>query len=183
MNPGSWNGGQFIVDIRSLIREIPDYPQPGVSFKDITTVLKDPQALQYVVRVMANRFRDKGIDVIVGVESRGFIFGAPLAYELGLGLVLVRKPGKLPAEKIQVEYELEYGKDTLEIHKDAIQPGQRVLIVDDLLATGGTISAAAKLVEQLGGEVAGYSFLIELAFLGGRNKLGDKEIASLVVYD
>jgi adenine phosphoribosyltransferase len=171
------------VDIRSLIREIPDYPQPGVSFKDITTVLKDPQALQYVVREMARRFRDKGIDVIVGVESRGFIFGAPLAYELGLGLVLVRKPGKLPAEKIQVEYELEYGTDTLEIHKDAIQPGQRVLIVDDLLATGGTISAAAKLVEQLGGEVVGYTFLIELAYLGGRRKLGNQEIASLVIYD
>ncbi|HHT25718.1 MAG TPA: adenine phosphoribosyltransferase [Firmicutes bacterium] len=171
------------MDIRSLIREIPDYPQPGVSFKDITTVLKDPQALQYVVREMARRFRDKGIDVIVGVESRGFIFGAPLAYELGLGLVLVRKPGKLPAEKIQVEYELEYGTDTLEIHKDAIQPGQRVLIVDDLLATGGTISAAAKLVEQLGGEVVGYTFLIELAYLGGRRKLGNQEIASLVIYD
>ncbi len=132
---------------------------------------------------MARRFRDKGIDVIVGVESRGFIFGAPLAYELGLGLVLVRKPGKLPAEKIQVEYELEYGTDTLEIHKDAIQPGQRVLIVDDLLATGGTISAAAKLVEQLGGEVVGYTFLIELAYLGGRRKLGNQEIASLVIYD
>lgn len=183
MRAAGWNGGRLELDIRSLIREIPDYPQPGVSFKDITTVLKDPQALQYVVREMARRFRDKGIDVIVGVESRGFIFGAPLAYELGLGFVLVRKPGKLPAEKIQVEYQLEYGTDKLEIHKDAIQPGQRVLIVDDLLATGGTISAAAKLVEQLGGEVVGYSFLIELAYLGGRNKLGEKEVSALVVYE
>ncbi len=176
-------GALFRLDIRSLIREIPDYPQPGVSFKDITTVLKDPQALQFVVHEMANRFRDKGIDTVIGVESRGFIFGAPLAYELGLGFVLVRKPGKLPAEKLHMEYDLEYGKDALEIHTDAIQPGQRVLLVDDLLATGGTISAAAKLVEQLGGEVAGFTFLIELAFLHGRSKLGNKEVASLVIYD
>lgn len=171
------------MDLRRLIREIPDFPQPGVSFKDITTVLKDPEALRYVVQEMARRFRDKGIDVIVGVESRGFIFGAPLAYELGLGFVLVRKPGKLPAEKLRIEYDLEYGKDALEIHRDAIQPGQRVLLIDDLLATGGTISAAAQLVTELGGEVAGYAFLIELAFLKGRSKLGNKEIASLVVYE
>jgi adenine phosphoribosyltransferase len=170
------------VDLKALIREIPDFPQPGVSFKDITTVLKDPQALRYVVQEMARHFRDKGIDTVVGIESRGFIFGAPLAYELGLGFVLIRKPGKLPADKLRMQYDLEYGKDALEIHRDAIEPGQRVLLVDDLLATGGTIAAAAQLVQELGGVVAGYAFLIELAILGGRKRLGDKDIAALVVY-
>jgi adenine phosphoribosyltransferase len=175
--------GAHIVNLRQLIREIPDFPTPGVSFKDITTVLKNPEALRYVVKEMAAHFGNRGIDVVVGVESRGFIFGAPLAYELGLGFVLVRKPGKLPAETLSIKYALEYGEDALEIHRDAIQPGERVLIVDDLLATGGTISATAQLVEQLGGKVAGYAFLIELAFLGGRKRLGDKEVMSLVIYD
>jgi adenine phosphoribosyltransferase len=132
---------------------------------------------------MARHYRPKGIDVVAGVESRGFILGAPLAYELGLGFVLVRKPGKLPAEKLRMEYALEYGKDALEIHRDAIQPGQRVLLVDDLLATGGTIAAAAQLIRQLGGEVAGFAFLIELAFLNGRSKLGNSEVVSLVTYE
>ncbi len=171
------------MNLRQLIREVPDFPRPGVSFKDITTVLKDPEALHYVVKEMARRFGNQGIDVIVGVESRGFIFGAPLAYELGLGFMLVRKPGKLPAEKVRMEYSLEYGQDALEIHRDTIAPGQRVLLVDDLLATGGTIAATAQLVGKLGGVVAGYAFLIELAYLGGRRRLGDQEIVSLVIYD
>lgn len=170
------------MELQQLIREVPDFPQPGVSFKDITTVLKDPQALRFVVKELARLWCDRDIDVILGVESRGFIFGAPLAYELGLGFVLARKPGKLPADKVRLDYGLEYGSDALEIHRDAIQPGQRVLLVDDLLATGGTISAAAKLVEQLGGTVAGFAFLIELAYLGGRDRLGNREISSLVIY-
>lgn len=170
------------MDLRSLIREVPDFPKPGVSFKDITPLLTDGQALHYVVRRMADHFRDKRPELIVGVESRGFLFGAPLAYELGVGFVLIRKPNKLPAEKIRVEYQLEYGTDALEIHVDAIKPGQRVLIVDDLLATGGTMEAAARLVEQLKGQIIGFAFVIELAYLNGRRRLGDYEILSLVTY-
>lgn len=171
------------MDLKQMIRVIPDFPQPGISFKDITTVLKDPQGLRSVVQSMADHFRDRGVDLIVGVESRGFLIGAPLAYELGTGFVLVRKPGKLPAATLRVEYEKEYGTDALEIHRDAVQPGQRVLLVDDLLATGGTIAAAAHLVEQLGGEIVGFAFMIELAALGGRAKLGDREIFTLVRYE
>lgn len=170
------------MNLRQLIRQVPDFPRAGINFIDITTVLKNPQALRYVVKQMAGHFANKGIDVVLGVESRGFIFGAPIAYELGLGFVLVRKPGKLPADKLSIEYDLEYGKDKLEIHKDAITPGSRILLVDDLLATGGTISAAARLVEQLGGIVAGYAFLVELSFLNGRQHLGDHDILSLVTY-
>lgn len=171
------------MDLRALIREIPDFPQPGVSFKDITTVLKDAAALRYVVQSMADRFRSEQIDLVVGIESRGFIFGSPLAYELGSGFVVIRKPGKLPAKTYRADYALEYGTDSLEIHCDAIQSGQRVLIVDDLLATGGTIAAAADLVRRLGGEIVGYAFLIELAFLNGRSKLQGEPIYSMVTYD
>lgn len=171
------------MDLKRMIRVIPDFPQPGISFKDITTVLKDPQGLRQTVQAMADHFRDRGVDLIVGVESRGFLIGAPLAYELGTGFVLVRKPGKLPAATLRVEYEKEYGTDALEIHKDAVEPGQRVLLVDDLLATGGTIAAAAQLVEQLGGEIIGFAFMIELGGLQGRAKLGDREIFTLVRYD
>lgn len=170
------------MDFKSLIRVIPDFPQPGVSFKDITTLLKDGPALKATVKRMADQFRDERVDVVVGVESRGFIFGSPIAYELGVGFVVVRKPGKLPAEKYRVDYTLEYGTDSLEMHKDAIQPGQRVLIVDDLLATGGTIAAAAELVRRAGGHIVGYSFVIELAYLNGRSKLKESNIHSLVVY-
>ncbi len=145
-------------------------------------MLKDPEALRYTVRTMADYYRDKRIEMVVGVESRGFLFGAPLAYELEAGFALVRKPGKLPAETVRVDYQLEYGTDALEIHKDAINPGQRVLVVDDLLATGGTIGAAAKLVEMLRGEIVGLAFVIELAFLGGRQKLSKYDIFSLVTY-
>lgn len=176
------------MDLKALIREIPDFPRPGVSFKDITTVMKNPQALAYIIRSMAERFRGDGVEMVVGVESRGFALGAPLAYELGAGFVLIRKPGKLPAEKIRVEYELEYGVDALEIHKDALRPGQRVLMVDDLLATGGTMGAAARLVQELGAQIVGFAFLIELAYLGGRQRLeslgfSSDRILALVRYD
>lgn len=171
------------MDLRALIREVPDFPKPGVNFKDVTTVLTNGEALRYVIKRMADHFRPLRPDRIVGVESRGFLLGAPLAYELGLGFVLVRKAGKLPADKISVEYELEYGRDSLEMHVDSIEPGQRVLVVDDLLATGGTMAATAQLVEQLKGEIVGFGFLIELTYLGGRSRLGDYEVLSLVQYD
>src|SRR5690606_20464374 len=171
------------MDLRALIREVPDFPKPGVNFKDVTTVMTNGEALRYIVKRMAEHFGPKKPQRIVGVESRGFLLGAPLAYELGVGFVLVRKAGKLPAEKISVEYELEYGRDSLEIHTDAIEPGQKVLIVDDLLATGGTMAAAAQLVERLQGEIVGFAFLIELNYLGGRSRLGDYEGLSLIQYD
>ncbi len=171
------------MDLRSLIREVPDFPKAGISFKDITPVLANGDALREVVQRMADHFRDKKPELIVGVESRGFLLGAPLAYELGVGFVLIRKPNKLPAAKIRVEYELEYGTDALEIHVDAIKPGQRVLIVDDLLATGGTMEAASRLVKQLEGDIVGFGFLIELAFLGGRARLGHDDILALVTYE
>lgn len=171
------------MDVKSLIRVIPDFPQPGVSFKDITTLLKDGPALQNVVKSMADVYRSENVDVVVGVESRGFIFGSPIAYELGVGFVVIRKPGKLPADKYRVDYELEYGTDTLEMHKDAIEPGQRVLIVDDLLATGGTIAAAVDIVRRAGGTIVGCAFVIELAFLNGRSQLEGENIHSMVIYD
>lgn len=171
------------MDLRSLIREVPDFPKPGVSFKDVTTLLTDGRALRYAVQRMAEHFKDAKPERIVGVESRGFVLGAPLAYELGIGFVLVRKAGKLPGEKIAVTYELEYGEDQLEMHVDAVEPGQRVLIVDDLLATGGTMQATAELVGRLQGKIVGYSFLIELAYLNGRERLGNYEALSLIRYD
>lgn len=171
------------MNLKDKIRVIPDFPKPGISFKDITTLLKDSDALRFAVKEMADYFRDKDIDLIVGVESRGFILGAPLAYEMGLGFSLIRKPGKLPGDVLRVEYDLEYGKDALEIHRDAIEPGMRVLIVDDLLATGGTISAAVQLVEKLGADIGGFAFLIELNYLGGRKKLTNYDILTLVSYD
>ncbi len=171
------------MDLRALIREVPDFPKPGISFKDITTLLKDERAFRYVIDTFDTHFRPAKPDVIVGAESRGFIFGAPLAYKLGVGFVLVRKPGKLPAVKESITYDLEYGQDTLEIHRDAIQPGQRVLIVDDLLATGGTISATAELVKRLGGVIAGFAFIIELDALKGRERLQGYDVLSLVHYE
>lgn len=176
------------MDLKQLIREVPDFPRPGVSFKDITTLMKQPGAMAEAVRSMARRFRDDHVEMVVGVESRGFVLGAPLAYELGTGFVLIRKPGKLPAQTLRVEYDLEYGKDALEIHRDALDPGQRVLLVDDLLATGGTMAAAADLVRGLEAEIVGFSFLVELVFLRGRERLkrfglSDEQILSLVRYD
>lgn len=164
----------------AMIRNIPDFPQQGVMFKDITPILQDPQGLRDAVDAMMDPFRDKRIDIIVGLESRGFLFGAPMAYVMGLGFVMVRKVGKLPGEKIRVAYDLEYGSNTLELHTDAIKPGQRVLLVDDLLATGGTMCASIELVKRLGGEITGISFLIELDFLKGRDRLRDYDVHTLI---
>jgi adenine phosphoribosyltransferase len=169
-------------DLRARIREVPDFPKPGILFYDITTLLKDADSFREVIDRMADQVKDARIDLVVGMESRGFIFSAPLAYKLDAGFVPVRKLGKLPAETIEVEYDLEYGTATLEIHRDAIQPGQRVLIVDDLLATGGTMQAAVDLVGQAGGTVAGIAFVIELGFLNGREKLRPAEVFSLLTY-
>jgi len=163
-----------------LIRNIPDFPQPGVLFRDITPVLQNPQALREVVEKMTEYARSRQPDVIVGIESRGFVFGIPIALELGVGFVPVRKLGKLPYKKIVEEYALEYGTNAMEIHVDAVQPGQRVVIVDDLLATGGTAAAAARLVERLGGIVAGFDFLIKLEFLKGRKMLHGYDVFTLI---
>jgi adenine phosphoribosyltransferase len=171
------------MDLKEKIRVIDGFPVDGISFKDITTLLKDAGALNECINQMAEKFKETQVDIIVGPESRGFILATPLAYVMNTGFVPVRKPGKLPAETIKYEYSLEYGMDSLEIHKDAIKPGQRVLIIDDLLATGGTMFAAAKLVEKLGGEVVGLGFLIELEDLNGREKLSDYKVESLVKYN
>jgi len=171
------------MDLASTIRSIPDFPVEGILFYDITTLLKRPDALQDSVNQLADHYQNQRIDLVVGVESRGFIFGMPLAYKLGAGFVPVRKPGKLPATIASESYQLEYGTNTLEIHVDAIEPGQKVLIVDDLLATGGTAKATCNLVERLGGQVVGLGFVIELNFLHGRQKLEDYEVFSLVRYD
>ncbi len=170
------------MDLSQAIRSIPDFPKKGIIFRDITTLLKDPEALKETMNRLALHYKDEKIDRIVGIESRGFIFGTPLALELGCGFILIRKPGKLPAEVVSQEYELEYGTDKLEIHKDAIETGERVLIVDDLLATGGTAEAACSLVEKVGGEIAGCAFVIELDFLEGRKKLTGRDIFSIVHY-
>ncbi|NLW23591.1 MAG: adenine phosphoribosyltransferase [Tissierellia bacterium] len=171
------------MDLKSKIRVIEDFPQKGVSFKDITTLLKDKDAFVEAVNLIVEDLKDKEVDYIAGPEARGFLFGATIAYALGVGFIPIRKPGKLPAETISYEYELEYGRNTLEIHKDAIEKGKKVAIVDDLLATGGTIHAAAKLIESLGGEVVAMEFLIELEFLKGRERLKDYYVNSLVKYD
>lgn len=170
------------MDLKETIRVIPDFPQPGIRFKDITTLLKNGPAYQEMIKQLVEIYKDKEIDLIVGPEARGFVIAAPLAYALGAGFVPVRKPKKLPHETIEVIYDLEYGQDSLTMHKDAILPGQKVLIADDLLATGGTILATLELVKQLGGVVVGAAFLIELTYLNGREKLGDTEVISLVQY-
>lgn len=171
------------MNLKEKIRVIEGFPKEGISFKDITTILQDGEALRYTVDKLIEFVKDKKIDVIVGPEARGFLMGTPIAYKLGVGFVPVRKPGKLPADTIKYEYDLEYGSDALEIHKDSIKPGQKVLIIDDLLATGGTIGSVAKLVEQLGGEVVAINFLIELTGLNGREKLKGYEVNSLVQYE
>lgn len=171
------------MDLKSYIRTVPDFPKKGIMFRDVTTLLKDSKALNYAVDKLYEISKDKGITKVVGIESRGFILGAALALKLNAGFVPVRKPGKLPAQKLAETYELEYGSDTIEIHKDAIQNGDVVLMHDDLLATGGTMEAACKLVEKLGGKIVQISFLIELSFLNGRDKLTGYEIHSLIDYD
>lgn len=165
-----------------MIRVIPDFPEKGVRFKDITTLLKDGLAFKRAIDTLAGFYKEQNIDLVVGPEARGFAVGAPVAYVLSAGFVPVRKPAKLPSETISFSYDLEYGKDSLEIHKDAIRPGQRVLIVDDLLATGGTTKASIKLIEELGGKVAGLAFMIELSYLNGRKDLSEYDIKSLVTY-
>ena len=170
------------MDLKKSIRIVEDFPKKGISFKDITTLIADGEAFKYSIDAIAEHLKDKNVDVILGPEARGFIFGVPVAYALGVGFVPVRKKGKLPFETVSVSYDLEYGTDVLEIHKDSIKKGQRVAIVDDLLATGGTMEAAAKLIEQLGGEVVSMQFLIELEDLNGRDKLSEYEVNSLLKY-
>ena len=169
-------------ELRAKIREVPDFPKPGILFYDITTLLQDPLALRMTVDRFVWLFTQRRIQKVVGIESRGFMFGPIVAYDLNAGFVPVRKPGKLPAEKVRETYELEYGNDTLEMHRDAIQPGEHVLIVDDVVATGGTAAATARMVESLGGVVAGFGFIIELTFLDPRKKLAGYEVASLIQY-
>jgi adenine phosphoribosyltransferase len=171
-----------VTDLAEKIRDIPDFPKPGILFKDITTLLKDGPAFRAAIDGLLERVRDSRPDVVVGMESRGLIFGAPIAYALGVGFVPVRKLGKLPAEVVSVEYDLEYGSATLEMHKDAIRPGQRVLIVDDLLATGGTVAGTIDLVKRLEGVIVGLAFLVELRALGGRGRLDGYDISTLITY-
>lgn len=170
------------MDLKSLIRDIPDFPKPGILFRDITTLLRDREGLRYTLDTLTEKCSGLSPDYIVGMESRGFLFGVPLAYKLGIGFIPVRKRGKLPAEINFVEYELEYGTDRLEIHQDAIEPGSRVLIVDDLMATGGTAVATGQLLQQAQCEIVGFAFIIELRDLGGREKLPDVPIVTLVEY-
>ena len=170
------------MDLKALIRDIPDFPKPGILFRDITTLLSDPAGLRYSIDTLASKIEDWQPEYIVGMESRGFIFGAALAYKLGIGFIPIRKPGKLPAAVWSVEYALEYGTDKLEIHQDAAPPGSRIAIVDDLIATGGTAAATAKLVREIGGDLVGCAFLIELDALDGRSHLPDVPIISLVHY-
>lgn len=172
------------MDIKSLIREIPDFPKPGILFRDITTLLRDPEGLRYAIDELTQKCKDANLyaDYVVGIESRGFMFAPSLAYNLGAGFIPVRKPGKLPAAVHTIEYELEYGMDRLEVHQDAFTPDSRVLIVDDLIATGGTAGATARLVQQIGCELVGFGFIIELRDLGGREKLPDVPVVTLVEY-
>ena len=168
--------------LEEQVRDIPDFPQPGVVFKDITPLLANPDGFRFAVSALADHFSGQEVDKVLGVEARGFIIAAPVAYRFGAGFVPVRKAGKLPWEIEREEYELEYGTDLLEIHRDAIAPGERTLVIDDVLATGGTAAAAGRLVERLGGTVAGFGFVIELGFLGGRGKLRGYDIVSLINY-
>ncbi len=168
--------------LKGLIRDLPDFPQPGVLFRDITPLLQDAAALRFTLETMAARYRDAGVSKVIGIESRGFLFGAPLAYLMGVGFTPVRKQGKLPAATMAVEYSLEYGSNTLEIHRDALRPGERTLIVDDLLATGGTVAATVRLARQLGAEVVSAAFLIELSALHGRALLPNLDVYTLLTY-
>lgn len=172
-----------MIDLEKWIRDVPDFPKPGIVFKDITPLLGDPEALRETIEQLAAPFLDRHVQYVTGVESRGFIFGSMLAERLGAGFVPIRKPGKLPAETISESYELEYGTDTIEIHADAFPAGANVLMVDDLLATGGTMAAACRLVEKLGGKIAGVSFVVELRFLNGREKLANYDLRSLIEVD
>ena len=169
--------------LKSLIRTVPDFPGPGILFRDITTLLKEGEGLRKGIEAMLAPFASEHLDLIVGIESRGFILAAPMALQRGCGLVLIRKPGKLPAATLRQEYQLEYGKDAMEIHRDAIRPGQRILLVDDVLATGGTMAAALRLIQGLGGQLVGISFLVELLSLNGRQRLGACRVESAIQYE
>lgn len=169
-------------DLAELVRNVPDWPKPGIQFKDITPLLSDPAGLKQAIADLSEPFRNLGVDLVLGTEARGFLFAPAVALALGAGVVLARKPGKLPWKTLRESYELEYGTDALEVHQDAAKPGQKVLLVDDLLATGGTMLAAAKLVERLGGIVVGCAFLIELSFLPGRERLSPRPVHSLIQY-
>ena len=169
-------------DVKAIIRDVPDFPKEGIIFKDITTLLKDSQGFREAVDRLVDHYSEQRIDLVVAVEARGYIFGAPMAYKLGAGFIPVRKVGKLPAETLREEYELEYGTDAVEMHRDAIEPGQKVLIVDDLIATGGSAAATARLVEALGGDIVGIAFLIELAFLNGVDKLRGYDVFTMIQY-
>ena len=170
------------MNLKDYIRDVPDFPQPGVLFRDITPMLSDPAAFSYTVEQLTRRYQDAALDAIVAIESRGFIFGAPLAWRIGKAFIPVRKEGKLPGAAISVEYSLEYGRSIMELHAGDVKPGDRVLIIDDVLATGGTLAAAAKLVEKAGGQVAGMGLVIELEFLQGRQVLPEYDVFSLVQY-
>jgi len=170
------------IDLKQMIRSVPDFPKPGINFFDITTLLKEPAGLRATIDALTQPYENVGIDTVVGIESRGFILGSAVAQRIGAGFVPVRKPGKLPARAIKEVYELEYGKDAIEIHADAIEKGQRVLIVDDVLATGGTAAATTRLVKHLGGELHGLAFLIELTFLDGKKKLTGENVFSVLQY-
>jgi adenine phosphoribosyltransferase len=169
-------------EVRERIRDVQDFPKKGIVFKDITPVLADPALFRRVIDAFADRWRDQGISKVVGIESRGFVFAAPLAYALGAGLVIVRKPGKLPWRTLREVYQLEYGEDALEMHLDAIAPGERALVVDDVLATGGTADAVGRLVARQGAQLAGYSFLLELGFLHGARRIGPEKVHALVKF-
>ncbi len=169
--------------IEEYVTSIPDFPEPGIIFRDITSVLQDADGLQLAIDLLEEKIKDADPDVIVGLESRGFIFGMPLAYNMHKPFVLVRKKGKLPRETVEMSYDLEYGSATIEMHKDSIKPGQRVVVIDDLIATGGTVSAAVKLIEELGGKVVKIAFLMELAGLKGREKLKGYDVESVICYD
>uniref|UniRef100_A0A7V0Z3Y6 Adenine phosphoribosyltransferase n=1 Tax=candidate division WOR-3 bacterium TaxID=2052148 RepID=A0A7V0Z3Y6_UNCW3 len=170
------------MDLKKFIRDIPDFPQKGVMFRDITTILKNPDAFKFCIDSIVSKYKDSKIDKVVSIEARGYIFGGAIAYNLGCGIVPVRKLGKLPAETVRMEYELEYGKNVIEIHKDGIEKGERVLLFDDVLATGGTMLAACKLVETLGGVVVACAFIANLTYLSGTEKLKDYEVYALVEY-
>jgi len=171
------------MDLKAHIRNVKDFPKPGIMFRDITTLLKNPEAYNYTLEQLLDFVKDKKINKVVGIESRGFIFGSMLAHKLNCGFIPVRKPGKLPAEKVSISYSLEYGEDRLEMHKDAIERGDKVLVHDDLLATGGTMNAVCQLIEQLGGEIVQVSFIVELSFLNGRDKLKPYDVRSIVNYE
>ncbi len=172
----------MVEELKKKIRDVVDFPKPGIVFKDITTLLRDASSFNRAVDLLGHRYLEREIDVVLGIEARGFIIGAALAYKLNKGVILVRKPGKLPYKTHSVEYELEYGSDALEIHQDAIEPGQKVLIADDVLATGGTVRAVIDLVRRMGGEIVECAFLAELRFLKGRDKLGDVPVYSLIQF-